>query len=127
MNAATPERQKLLTQVRAALLAGGDVMGLEDMIALAQRGQIRLFHREDAVVGAEILSFPRRRIGAVFMAAGNVRSIVALDAEVSAWAREWGASFLTAEGRPEWARIGRRIGWHPQAMVFVKELHGGSA
>jgi hypothetical protein len=115
-------QEKLIEQINAVLALDGDLMTLADMVELARRGRLQIFHRDDAVVATEVLEFPRaKRVNGV-LAAGSLRSILEIEHDVEAFARSVGASALVTHGRPGWARVGRRTGWSVNSWCYVKRL-----
>jgi hypothetical protein len=116
------QQARLVEQVNGVLADDGGLMTLEDIIALARVGRMQVFHRDDAVVVTELLTFPRgRRVNGI-LAAGNLRSILEIESEVEAFARREGADAIVTHGRPGWARVGRRTGWSLQSWCYLKHL-----
>lgn len=111
-------------QVERALLEAGGLMILDDLIALARVGRVQLWSNDipDALIATEIMSYPRRSILNAFVAAGELRSIRALEPAVEAFARANDCAAIVCAGRPGWGRIGRASGWQLHAMLFVKNL-----
>jgi hypothetical protein len=97
-------------------------MTLADMVDAAREGRVQIFHRDDAVVATEVLAFPRgKRVNGI-LAAGNLRSILAIEHDVETFARSVGAGAIVTHGRPGWARVGRRTGWTVHSWCYVKRL-----
>ena len=116
------QQEKLVEQINQVLAEDGDLMTVADMVDLARAGRMQIFHRDDAVVATELLEFPRgKRVNGV-LAAGNLRSILAIERDVEDFARSMGAAAIVTHGRPGWARVGRRTGWALQSWCYVKRL-----
>jgi hypothetical protein len=109
-------------KIRAALLVGGDTLTLEDMRELALARRVQWWGDEHAALGTEVLTYPRRKVLNVFMAAGELRAILALQDPVDVFARDNGCTHMIAHGRPAWGLAGRPLGWMPINIQYVREV-----
>lgn len=109
-------------QISAALLAGGDLLTIDDLRTQALERRVQWWGDERAAVATEVLSYPRRRILNLFMAAGELRRILALQNDVDAFAQDMGCSFMVAHARPAWGLVGKPLGWLPRSIQFVREV-----
>jgi hypothetical protein len=110
-------------QIAKALLAGGDLLTLDDLRELAIAKRVQWWGDQTAAAATEVLTYPRRRILNLFMAAGDdVRDVLALQDGIVAFAQAMGCSHMVAHGRPGWGRIGRASGWLPHSIQFVREV-----
>ena len=110
-------------QIARALMAGGDLLSIDDLRQLAIAKRVQWWGDETRAAATEVLSYPRRRILNLFMAAGDdVRHVLALQDDIVAFAQSQGCSHMVAHGRPGWGRIGRASGWLPHSIQFVREV-----
>jgi hypothetical protein len=109
-------------QIARALLTSGDLLSIDDLRTLAVSNRVQWWGDERAAIATEVLTYPRRRILNVFMAAGELRGIVALQKEVSDFAQSMGCSHMVAHGRPAWGLVGKPLGWLPHSIQFVREV-----
>lgn len=109
-------------------------------ILLAGRGQLFLVtchsgqeSGQEGVFGfavMEVLQYPSCRV-ANLLAAGGERGFLGvltgeLLEELKRWSAEQGAVALSAMGRPGWARVASRLGWHVResASIWTEFGHG---
>jgi hypothetical protein len=127
----TPERLKLVQQLNQELIEGGGLLTLDDLTELARANRVQIWTRGDSLVATEIIDYPQKAVMNVIVAAGRLKDILALEADIEEFARAQGAAAMVTHGRAAWGRVGRRTGWLPVAMRFVKPLpprtNGGHA
>lgn len=109
-------------RIAQALLAGGDLLSVDDLRQLAVAGRVQWWGDETTAIATEVLTYPRRRILNCFVAAGDLAGIFALQDDVVAFARDNACTHMVAHGRPAWGRIGRSFGWAPHSIQFVREV-----
>ena len=131
MRGAINPHARLIDQINAVLAADGGLLTLPDIVEAARAGRMQVWHRDDAVVVTELLTFPHgKRVNGI-LAAGNLRSILTIEHDVAAFGRDAGADAIVTHGRPGWARVGRRSGWTLELWCYLKRLgvngHGGAS
>jgi hypothetical protein len=109
-------------QIAAALRAGGDLLSIDDLRALAIAKRVQWWGDERAGVATEVLTYPRRRVLNLFMAAGELREVLALQDAVTDFARDMECSHMVAHGRAAWGRVGQPLGWLPHSIQYVREV-----
>jgi hypothetical protein len=109
-------------RIAAALLKAGDLLTVDNLRELALAGRVQWWGDERAAVATEVLTYPRRRILNLFMAAGELHEILALQADLDAFAKGMGCSHMAAHGRPAWGLVGKPLGWLPHSIQFVREV-----
>jgi hypothetical protein len=109
-------------KIAAALLQGGDLLTVDNFRSLAVAGRVQWWGDERVAVGTEVLTYPSRRILNLFMAAGELREVMALQDAVTDFARSVDCTHMVAHGRPAWGRVGRASGWLPRSIQFVREV-----
>jgi len=118
----TPERLKLVQQLNQALTDAGGTATLDDLVAQAREGRVQIWHRGDSLAITELLGLPQKTVLNVVACGGKLAEIKALEPEIEAFARAHGCAYMMTHGRSAWSRIGRRTGWVPVAMRFMKSL-----
>lgn len=124
------DKQRMLRRINAAFDDAGGLLTIDDLIHLARQHRVFLAHRNETMVAAEILEYPQKAVCNCFLAAGDLADVLALEAEVEAFARAQGAACMVTHGRRAWSRIGEKTGWQPRSIEFVKwlrPLNGGQA
>lgn len=109
-------------QIAKALLAGGNLLTIDDLRQLAVARRVQWWGDERVAIATEVLTYPRRRVLNCFMAAGELGAIFNLQNDVVDFARNMDCSHMIAHGRPAWGRIGRAYGWRPHSIQFVREV-----
>jgi hypothetical protein len=109
-------------KIAEALLKAGDLLTVDDLRTLALAGRVQWWGDERAAVATELLTYPRRRILNLFMAAGELGEILALQKDLDDFAQSNGCSHMAAHGRPSWGLVGKRLGWLPHSIQFVREV-----
>ena len=109
-------------QIAQALLMAGDLLTIDDLRTLAMAGRVQWWGDERAAVATEVMTYPRRRILNLFMAAGELGEILALQKQLDDFAQAEGCTHMAAHGRPAWGLVGRKLGWLPHSIQFVREV-----
>ena len=115
-------RRELCKRIEIALRRGGEYLTLEDLVALARAGKCQFWAEDGAAVASEILTYPRKKVVNVFMAAGELPAIFALQDRITDFAREQGCTAMVCHGRAAWGTIGAAHGWNARAIHYAKEL-----
>jgi hypothetical protein len=116
-------REKTERQLRAALSMAGDMMTLDDLVAMAQIGRMQIWGDDDGIIATTIDHWPRGKLLHIYAAGGDLRRLLALEPKIEAFARDHEVNAMYAMGRPEWGRVAGHLGWRPFAMTFVKRLN----
>jgi hypothetical protein len=109
-------------QLNQALTDAGGTATIDDLIAQARDGRVRIFHRAHSLAITEILGFPQKNVCNVVACAGRLPEILEMEPEIEAFAREHDCAFMVTHGRSGWGRVGRKTGWVPVSMRFQKSL-----
>ena len=86
-------------------------------------GRIKVWHSDDALILAEVRTFPAgaREIHGM-MAVGELGGIVGLIEHAEQWAASEGIEFATIASRPGWARVLKSRGYETYQTDVRKEL-----
>jgi hypothetical protein len=103
----------------AAALERYPTATLNDVKARVLAATAQFWPRPDAAAVTEIVTYDRAKVCRVWLAGGNLRTIVAAQPEVEAWARGIGCTGMEIIGRPGWERA---LGYRNTAVVLAKEL-----
>ena len=105
-----------------------DALGLSRKITyhelpgLIESGRLILYANDAAILICEPLRIFGGWILCMFVAAGDMKHVLALVDHAEKVAKEKGALAITAVGRPGWMRIGKKLGYRTDAVTLVKEL-----
>lgn len=114
-------QERLLTKLRKALRAGGNTHELEDILFGLETGKMQAFWNDGALVVTEIVQAPARRYLHIFLAAGDMDSVMALDDKLKAFASEKGCEFGRALVRPGFEKALKAKGWKRKMIVMEYE------
>lgn len=117
-----PDRSWLLNRIDRALALAGDVMTFNDLVESARAGKSQIFASDTAFAATALISYPRAKQVECFLAAGTLRGVLELEPRLVEFARDNEASSLITYGRAAWAPIAAPLGWHADAVRYVKRL-----
>jgi hypothetical protein len=108
---------------RALKRSGRGAFEPEDVWEAIAEGRMQFWPAPGSAVVTELRRYPRQLACHVFLAGGVMQEVRALAPVVMAWARTQGATLMTLEGRPGWARswLGNE-GWRTKAIVMERRL-----
>lgn len=107
----------------AALAHAGRTHTLEDVRALVDAGEARLWTGERSAVVTVVEEDPCERRLLVWLAGGDLSELLdGLRPRIEAWARANGCRRMLVIGRPGWERALARDGYAPLARLIAKEL-----
>jgi hypothetical protein len=105
--------------IESALVHTGGTHTFEDVAALVASGDMRCWPAPHSIILTEIITYPRKRIGHVFLAAGNLAEIEAMTPVIIAWSKTQGCVGAQMWGRKGWERTFlTRTGWTPSLVLF---------
>ena len=89
-------------KMRRALKVGDDLYNLDDIEAGLASGDLQGHVEGDTWAITQIHQWPRKKAVNVLFVVGSLENSLKLEAKVEAWAKEQGATLLTAIGRGGW-------------------------
>jgi hypothetical protein len=104
-------------KIEKALRVVGDTVTLADLLAAAQVGDVRAFHRNDSIVVCGI----HNHALVYHLAAGERADVLAMLDEAVEWGRENGATRGVIIGRPGWKRFLTKLGWAVTGRLLMYE------
>jgi hypothetical protein len=122
INAFNAELVRCRPWIEAALDRCGGTHIFEDIVQGVLTGNMQLWPAEDAAAITEIVVFPRKKILNIFLAGGNMDTIVDMNESAAAFAKANGCDALTIAGRRGWARVLLDHGWSAQFTTLTKEI-----
>lgn len=106
----------------ASLRYGGNTHCVEDVVQLVRDGRAQYWSNGDGTIITELNTFPNLKTCHYWIITGALPDCLALDADISEWARREGCSLATASGRKGWGRVAAPYGWRPHMQTFIKDL-----
>jgi hypothetical protein len=108
--------------IEEALAYTGGTHSYDDVVSLVASGALQFWPGPNAVILTEIIDYPQKRIGHVFLAAGKLAEIEAMTPTIIAWSKTQGCVGAQMWGRRGWERTFlTRTGWSPSLVLFRKD------
>ena len=109
-------------RLQDALDRAGNTHTIEDVVAGIREGQMQVFFSEQAFVVTEIACGPRKKWLNVFLAAGELHDVMALQPQLDAFGKEHGCAFMAMTGRRGWAKVLPKHGWFETGVSYARPL-----
>lgn len=110
----------------ATLLADMGTHSLDDIKALIADGQMQSWVHGDTWLVTQVLPMPQATVVEIFIGIGRLADIEVLEPQITAWAKEQGATIMRIYGRTGYWYLGARKkmfpGWRQGPTIFVKRL-----
>lgn len=114
---------RLRPQIEKAIRIGGETHTFDDLARAVGAGKLFALCRDDAVLFVEKITYPQGVNLHVWIAAGNLDTILDLDAtDLTQAARSLGADRVTLTGRKGWQRVLSDRGWNQVAIRMVRPV-----
>ena len=94
----------------------------DQLVAMVVGGQLALWPLKDSFMLTEVHQFPNARHFHIFLAGGNLQTLVNMHHDVILLARALQCEKLTLAGRPGWERALKRHGWNPYLVTLAKDI-----
>lgn len=107
-------------EICQALHRAGDTFDESDLIASIMSGEAQLWRCGNSACVTEFVAYPQRTAVRFSWAGGDLSELQAVEAHVTAMAREQGIDRVEICGRSGWGRV--LPGFRETARVFVKDL-----
>ena len=112
--------------IEAALVYTGGTHTLDDVEALIASGAVQFWPAPHSCVVTEFDIQPRQKTLSIFLAAGDLRELEAIEPVLMAWAREQGCTHARFVGRRGWRRTFlARQGWVDTRIVVMEKALDG--
>lgn len=109
-------------RLQKALDFGGGAHSIEQLVEETTRGDMQCFHSDDAVVFTQIEPRGSSRLMNVYLAAGELKHVLALQPKFMAFARAEGCTSVLCHGRVGWAKILPSEGWKLKYLTWEHSL-----
>tara|TARA_R100000353_G_scaffold168531_1_gene131105 strand:- start:272 stop:655 length:384 start_codon:yes stop_codon:yes gene_type:complete len=105
-----------------ALDAGGNTHTIEDVVDAVRKRIMQFWPAEDACAVTEILHFPRKKSLHIFLAGGNLDTIVDMRESAEHFAKINGCAMMSVSGRKGWQRVLGKHGYGNTLTVLEKRI-----
>lgn len=120
-----PERRSwIVNRLEDALAhAGGTHHFYRDVIPLLQAGKAQWWERGDGVCITELIDMPEFRQLNIWLAAGRLPDLLAMQEPIEQWAAANGVARIVGAGRDGWGRVCvKRMGFERTGVTIEKWL-----
>lgn len=116
----------LIQRVRRALEHGLNTHTFDDVSEALISGEMQAFWNDNAVCITEIKQAPRKRYLSIFLVAGRLEALKALEPQVIEFGRAQGCDFVAGSGRLGWQKVATK-GWTKKWVVHTYDLREGQS
>lgn len=116
------ELERCRSWIEAALDRGGNTHLFEDVVSAVKAGTMQFWPAEDACAVTEIIVYPRKKALHVFLAGGNMDTIVDMNESAELFAKFNECSHMSVAGRKGWQKILETKGYKPLLTSLGKDI-----
>ena len=116
------EMERCRGWIESALDHGGNTHDFEDIYEAVNAGFMQFWPAKDACAITEVIDYPKKKVFHVFLAGGNMDTIVDMNESAQAFAEMQGCNGMSIAGRKGWQRVLKSHGWKEQFTSLAKEI-----
>lgn len=91
--------------IEAALEYSGGTHDYDDIVEAVKAGMMQFWPAEDACAVTEIMVFPKKRVLHIFLAGGNMETIIDMNESAEKFAKLNGCTGMSIAGRKGWEKM----------------------
>jgi hypothetical protein len=108
--------------IEAALKYGGNTHTFEDVRDMILAGTAQIWPAPRGCAVSEVITYPRKRVLNVWLAAGEMDQIIDMIDSAIAWGKSQGCDAMTLSGRVGWQKVLAKHGFKPTMMTLERAL-----
>ena len=108
--------------IEDALGYSGGTHGFQDVVDGVLSGRMQLWPAERGCAVTEIVIYPKKSVLHVFLAAGEMETIINMIDSAVAWGKTQGCTSMTIAGRRGWERVLAKHGYKPVMTVLERDF-----
>lgn len=108
--------------IEAALEYSGGTHDFDDILAAVKTGMMQFWPAEDACAVTEILVFPKKKVLHIFLAGGNMDTIVDMNESAEYFAKLNGCTGMSIAGRRGWTKVLKDKGYSESFTTLGKNI-----
>ena len=108
--------------IEAALEYSGGTHDFQDVADGILSGRMQLWPAEKGCAVTEIVLYPKKSVLHVFLAGGEMETIVNMIDSAVAWGKTQGCTSMTIAGRRGWERVLAKHGYKPVMTVLERDF-----
>lgn len=95
---------------------------LEDILHSLQTGEMQLWANDKACVVSLVQQYPQKKVCFIFLAGGELESVLKMQPQVTEWAKAQGCELLSMVGRKGWAKALNKVGWKSGQVCMTRNI-----
>lgn len=95
---------------------------LEDILYAISTGEMQLFANKGGCAVTQIVEYPKKKVLFVFLAGGELDSVISLHDEAMEYAKSRGCDTLMQIGRMGWTRELKKHGWENKSACMTRAI-----
>ena len=116
------EMERCRPWIQAALDRGQNTHLFSDIVDSVKQGHMQFWPAEDACAVTEVCVYPRKKILNIFLAGGNMDTIVDMDESAVMYAKTIGCDGVSVNGRRGWQKVLAKKGYRPFLTNLAKDI-----
>lgn len=116
------ELERCRNWIEAALEYSGGTHDFDDIVQMVKSGQLQFWPAEDACAITEILTYPKKKVLHIFLAGGNMETIVDMNTSAEYFAKLNDCTGMSIAGRKGWSKVLLDKGYKPAHTVLQKDI-----
>lgn len=116
------EMERCREWIEAALEYGGGTHDFDDVVESVKSGFMQFWPADDACAVTEIITYPKKKVLHIFLAGGNMDTIVAMNESAEYFAKLNGCSGMSIAGRKGWKRVLTTKGYREAFTTLGKDI-----
>lgn len=116
------EMERCRVWIESALEYSGDTHDFDDIVAGVEAGLMQFWPAQDSCVVTEIAAYPKHKALNIFLAGGNMDTLMDMFPSVEEFARINECKRVTLSGRPGWQKVMDQHGFKPAFVNLSKEI-----
>lgn len=116
------ELERCRDWIEGALEYSGGTHDFDDIVEGVKSGMMQFWPASDAAAITEIVTFPKKKVLNIFLAGGNMDTIVDMNESAEHFAQLNGCSGMTIAGRKGWSRVLKQKGYSEAFTILRKDI-----
>lgn len=116
------EMERCREWIEAALEYSGGTHDFDDVVESVKTGAMQFWPAKDACAVTELLRYPKKKVLHIFLAGGNLETILDMEESARAFAEVNGCTALSMAGRKGWSKVLRQKGFKEAHTTMGKDF-----
>jgi len=108
--------------IESALAYSGGTHDFRDVVDAVMTGHMQFWEAPKGCAITEVITFPKKKVLHIFLAAGEMQQIVDMDESAVEWAKSIGCDAVSIAGRRGWKKVLEHKGYEEQFTTLAKDI-----